>query len=52
MAEITIIGIDLAKRCFQLHAADGAGRVVFRQKLTRSRLLEFLATVRFTVTAH
>jgi transposase len=43
MGEATIIGIDLAKRTFQLHGAATDGSVVFRRKLSRDRLLSFLA---------
>lgn len=43
MEEITIIGVDLAKRVFQLHGATSGGSVAFRKKLSRSRLLPFLA---------
>ena len=30
MSEVTIIGIDLAKRVFQLHGAHNDGSVAFR----------------------
>ena len=43
MEQATIIGIDLAKRVFQVHGATQAGKVVFRKKLSRSQLLVFLA---------
>jgi len=43
MAEVTIIGIDLAKRVFQLHGAATDGSVVFRKRLSRERLVPFLA---------
>jgi transposase len=43
MSEVMIIGIDLAKRMFQAHGAAADGAVVFRKKLTRDRLLPFLA---------
>lgn len=33
MSEVTIIGIDLAKRVFQLHGARHDGSVVFRKEL-------------------
>jgi transposase len=42
MAEVTIIGIDLAKRVFQAHGATSDGSVVFRKKLARDRLMLFL----------
>ena len=43
MAEVTIIGIDLAKHSFQLHGAHADGSVAFRKKLSREKLLDFLA---------
>jgi transposase len=43
MSVVRIIGIDLAKRYFQLHGASADGSVVFRKKLPRDRLLPFLA---------
>ena len=42
MSDVTIIGLDLAKRVFQLHGARADGSVVFRKKLTRAQLLSFL----------
>jgi transposase len=43
MSEISIIGIDLAKNVFQLHGMMADGSVAFRRKLSRARLLPFLA---------
>lgn len=43
MSVVSIIGIDLAKRTFQLHGAGADGAVIFRRKLSRDRLLPFLA---------
>lgn len=43
MNEVTIVGIDLAKRVFQVHGAAADGSVVFRKKLSRTQLLPFLA---------
>ncbi len=43
MSEVTIIGIDLAKRVFQLHGARQDGSVVFRKRLSRGQLLAFVA---------
>lgn len=43
MAEVTIIGVDLAKQVFQAHGAAADGSVVFRRKLPRNRFLSFLA---------
>jgi len=42
MSEVAMIGIDLAKRVFQLHGACALGTVVFRKKLTRVQLLAFM----------
>jgi transposase len=42
MEKATIIGIDLAKRSFQLHGVTREGRAVFRKKVSRGQLLSFL----------
>ncbi len=39
----TMIGVDLAKRVFQLHGASLTGQLKFRKKLTRALLLRFMA---------
>ena len=39
--EITTIGLDIAKRVFQLHGVDAAGKAVLRRKLQRSEVLAF-----------
>lgn len=39
--EAVTIGLDIAKSVFQAHGVDAAGEVVFRRRLTRSKLLEF-----------
>ena len=39
----TIIGVDLAKRVFQLHGATMTGHVMFRKKLTREQFRRFMA---------
>ena len=44
MDHATIIGIDLAKRSFQLHGARPDGSVAFRKKLSRNKLLAFVAS--------
>lgn len=41
--ETSIIGIDLAKTVFQLHAEDGSGHVLWRKRLRREELEAFLA---------
>jgi transposase len=43
MEKATIIGIDLAKRAFQLHGVTREGRAVFRKKVSRGQLLSFLS---------
>ena len=44
MEQVQIIGIDLAKNGFQLHGARPDGSVAFRKKLTRGKVLGFLAS--------
>lgn len=41
--KITTIGLDLAKRVFQVHAINGAGEVVVRKTLRRAQMLGFFA---------
>jgi transposase len=43
MEQVTTIGLDIAKHVFQVHGADAAGHVVFRKRVTRPKLLGFLA---------
>jgi transposase len=43
MSEVTMIGIELAKRVFQLHGACANGTVIFHKKLTRVQLLAFMS---------
>lgn len=38
-----MIGVDLAKNVFQLHAASMAGHLKFRKKLTRAQFPKFMA---------
>jgi len=42
--EVSIIGIDLAKRSFQVHGARPDGSVAFRRKLSRGKLLDFVVS--------
>ena len=44
MEHATIIGIDLAKRSFQLHGARADGSIAFRKKLSREKVLGFIAS--------
>lgn len=43
MAMQQIIGLDLAKNVFQVHAVDGGGKVVVRRQLRRADVLRFFA---------
>jgi hypothetical protein len=43
MSSKQTVGIDTAKRVFFLHGEDVRGEVILREKLTRERLLPFLA---------
>lgn len=40
---INILGIDIAKNLFQLHAVDKGGKAVLKQRLSRDKLLPFIA---------
>jgi transposase len=51
MEKIQTIGIDTAKRVFFLHGEDDRGRVILREKLSRERLLAFLANQPVSVIA-
>ena len=44
MEEVSIIGIDLAKRSFQVHGAKADASVAYRRKLSRGKPLSFLAS--------
>jgi transposase len=44
VAEVSTIGLDIAKQAFQVHAADAAGRALFRKKITRAKLMAFFAS--------
>lgn len=43
MTNDTMIGVDLAKSVFQLHAASPTGQVLFRKKLSRPAFARFMA---------
>jgi transposase len=43
MNEITAVGLDLAKRVFQVHGADSKGRPVLQKRLRREDVLSFFA---------
>lgn len=41
MKEVSIIGLDLGKRVFQVHGVDACGEVVVRRSLRRSQVLAY-----------
>ena len=43
MTQVTTIGLDLAKRVFQVHGVDATGTVVVRRSLRRRQVLAFFA---------
>jgi transposase len=43
MGQVSTIGLDIAKRVFQVHGVDAAGAVVFRRQLRRTEVLRFFA---------
>jgi transposase len=43
MAEVTIVGLDLAKRVFQVHGATADGGVAVRKKLSLGQVLALFA---------
>ena len=44
MNHVSIIGIDISKSSFQLHGATADGSPVLRRKLSRGKVVEFLAS--------
>jgi transposase len=45
MTTITLVGIDLGKRTFHVHAQDGHGNEVLRRQLNRTQLVRWLANL-------
>ena len=43
LSAVTRVGLDLAKRVFQVHAVEAKGEIVVARKLTRSQLIPFFA---------
>ncbi|MEL7129714.1 MAG: IS110 family transposase, partial [Pseudomonadota bacterium] len=39
MVEVSVIGVDVSKRVFQVHGAAADGSVVFRKKLSRPQFV-------------
>ena len=42
-AAVTRVGLDLAKKVFQVHAVDASGEIAVARKLTRGRLVAFFS---------
>ena len=40
---IKVLGIDIAKRVFQLHGVDAKGKIVLKKRVSRSQLLSVIA---------
>ena len=43
--QITTLGIDVAKKVFQLHGVDARGRAVLSRRVTRQQLLDTVANL-------
>ncbi len=42
---ISAVGLDIAKRVFQVHAVDAGGRAVLRRRLRRNQVSSFFANL-------
>jgi transposase len=42
--KISRVGVDLAKKVFQIHGTDSHGKVVWKRKLTRDKWIEVICT--------
>jgi transposase len=45
LSSVTAVGLDLAKRFFQLPGVDASGRVVVAKAIRRNKRLEFFASL-------
>jgi transposase len=45
LSTVTRVGLDLAKRVFQVHAVGAKGEIVVARRLTRSQLIPFFAAL-------
>ena len=43
MQQVTTLGIDIAKNVFQLHGVNGRGKTVLQKRLSRNKVLAFIA---------
>lgn len=42
---VKVIGLDTAKHVFQVHGADGSGRMMLRKRLRRTQISGFFANL-------
>lgn len=45
MQTISVIGVDLAKKVFQIHGNDQSGKTVIKKQLSRKKLMEFIVNL-------
>jgi transposase len=45
MSNVTLLAIDLAKNIFQLHGTDAEGKAILKKKVSRGKLIEFVANL-------
>ena len=45
MKDIKVLGIDLAKNVFQLHGTNAKGKCILRKRLSREKLVQFIAQI-------
>lgn len=45
MKQVKIVGIDVAKSVFQVHAVDASGKPIIRKQMRRSELEKFLGSI-------
>ncbi|WP_289007832.1 IS110 family transposase [uncultured Idiomarina sp.] len=43
--QVSVLGIDLSKMSFQLHGENGKGQALIKKKLSRTKLLPFIANL-------
>ena len=46
MADVIMIGLDIAKNVFQAHGADAGGHQVFSRRIARGKVLDFSLSCR------
>jgi transposase len=44
LSSVTLVGLDIAKNVFQVHAIDAEGAVVVARAVRRGQLLSFFAS--------